>query len=427
MDFNAKTIIKWLCGIGVLFVFLFLSAELLEKDIALSLFLLIGLGFGYVESRSEIGIASGYMDFFITGSRTRLYGLLLLFGVGMLATLGIHFQAAMNGAGPQFQTSSSQAVIPGTSAVSPVNIGLILGSFLFGVGMTISKGCGLGTLRNIGQGQMRFLWTLFFLFVGTIPGQFVKYFLDQSALHKVSIQLYLPSHLGYSGTAILIMALLMLLALAARTYERNRRKENTHQPVESKNVPTSESDEDEPAPIISKPFITHLFKTEWARLISVGLITLLLILALVVTGEKLSVTKPLLYPALALFQNLGVTFSHAAFEEPMTVVRNGLVNNKDTVQNVAIIFGALIYSLTSGGFSFSWTMKWRESGYFMLGGFLMGFGAVLAGGCIVGALYSGIVNFSLSGWVVFASMSAGIYLATKVFAGKVHTLSKAEE
>ena len=177
MTINAKKLSKWFLGLGILIGFVLFSLNLFENNVAIALFLLIGLGLGYVESRSEIGIASGYMDFFITGSRKRLYGLLLLFGVGTLATLGIHFQAAINGAVPEFQASSSQTIIPGTSAVSPVNFGLVLGSFLFGVGLSINEGCGLGTLRNIGQGQLRYVWTLLFIFIGTIPGQFVKYFL----------------------------------------------------------------------------------------------------------------------------------------------------------------------------------------------------------------------------------------------------------
>lgn len=415
-------IVKGLLGIGVLVFFVLLSRELMDQKTSLGLFLLIGLGLGYIESRSEIGIASGYVDFFITGSRTRLYGLLLLFGVGTLATIGIHFQAAMNGAVPDFQASSTQSIIPGTGAVTPVNFGLVLGAFLFGVGLAISEGCGLGTLRNIGQGKMHYVWTLLFILIGTIPGQMVKYFLDQSTVHEYNVQVYLPDFLGYTGTALLIMGLLLTLALFARKYERERRKEDTHQPADSHNLPEEKKGGEALAPISSKQFLKHLFKTEWARLFSVGLITLLLVLALVVTGEKLAVTQPLLYPAITLFQTIGFSFDYAAFEEPMSVVRNGLAHNTNTLQNFGVIFGALIYSLTSGRFSFSWSMKAKESGHYMLGGLLMGFGAVLASGCIVGALYSGIVNFSLSGWVVFAAMSLGIYVTVKVLNGKIKTI-----
>lgn len=420
---RALNITKWLAGIFLIILFFVLSRTLINQNLTLGLFLLIGLGLGYIESRSEIGIASGYTDFFIRGSRTRLYGLLLLFGAGALGAVGIHFQAAESGAVPAYLAEGSQAVIPGTTAVSPINFGLILGSFLFGVGLTINEGCGLGTLRNIGQGKMRYGWTLLFLLIGTIPGQFVKYHLDQSVIHEYNIQVYLPDILGYGGTVIFTIVVLFILAALARTYETNRREQGTYLETKARNLDEpDQGDHKKPIPIFSKEFFSHLFKTEWPRLISVGLITIFLLYGLSLTGQKLAVTRPLVNPAVALFQNLGISFDSQAFSEPLSVVENGLLNDANTLQNFGIFIGAAMYALTSTKFSFSWEMKWKESGWYMLSGFLMGFGAVLASGCIVGALYSGIVNFSLSGWVVFISMSLGIWVSAKLFSGRVGTI-----
>lgn len=418
---------KWLTG-AALFVSIFVySREQLQEDFSIGIFLLIGLGLGYVESRSEIGIATGYTDFFIRGSYTRLYGLLLLFGAGSLGAIGLHYRAAVNGAVVAYQAADSQATIPGTAAVSPVNFGLILGAFLFGVGLAINQGCGLGTLRNIGQGKLRYLWTLFFLFMGTIPGQWVKYMLDQSTIHTYNVQVYLPDVLGYDGTIIVTVLIIFVLALTARHYEMKRREQGTYKETESKNVKFAVDDEIKPIPTFSKQFLIHIFKTEWPRLISVGFITLFLFYALGLTGEKLAVTRPLVYPAVALFQKIGFSFNHPAFSEPLSVVQNGLLNNTNNMQNFGIVFGAAIYALTSGKFSFSWTATRQELGWFMLSGLLMGFGAVLASGCIVGALYSGIVNFSLSGWVVFAAMSLGIWLAVKLLNGRISTIPKVDQ
>ncbi len=44
----------------------------------------------------------------------------------------------------------------------------------------------------------------------------------------------------------------------------------------------------------------------------------------------------------------------------------------------------------------------------------MGFGTRLANGCNVGALYTPIANFSLSGWVFFAVLVIGGILGNKV-------------
>lgn len=417
---NPVKAMKWLIGIAVGGLFFIYGGRLLSQELKLGLFLFIGWTLGYVESRSEVGIASGYTDFFITGSRTRLYGLLLLFGAGSLGAIVVHFFAAQTGAVPQHLATESQAVIPGTSVVNPVNFGLILGSFLFGVGLTLNQGCGLGTLRNTGQGKMRYLWTLLFLLIGTIPGQLVKFRLDQSVLHQYSIQLYLPDLFGYVGTGLFIIGMLLVLALLARKYEMRRRKKDTYTETESANLP--KSDTSKPTPILSERMFSNVFKSKWARLISVGLITLCLLLALTLTGEALVVTRPLINPAVGLFQTLGFNFDNPAFDQIVTTVNEGLHNDYSTQQNLGIILGASIYSLTSTQFSVSWKTSGKETFMSMVSGVLMGSGAVLASGCIVGALYSGIVNFSLSGWVVFASMSLGIGVTVKLMNGKISTI-----
>lgn len=71
--------------------------------------------------------------------------------------------------------------------------------------------------------------------------------------------------------------------------------------------------------------------------------------------------------------------------------------------------------------------KLKEVGLYICSGLLMGFGVILASGCIVGALYSGIVNFSLSGWIVFLSMSMGIWLTVKMMNGVVSTIPAIEK
>ena len=50
------------------------------------------------------------------------------------------------------------------------------------------------------------------------------------------------------------------------------------------------------------------------------------------------------------------------------------------------------------------------------GGLLMGYGARLAGGCNVGALFSGIASLSLSGWVFAAFLLVGAWIGSKLLA-----------
>ena len=52
----------------------------------------------------------------------------------------------------------------------------------------------------------------------------------------------------------------------------------------------------------------------------------------------------------------------------------------------------------------------------ILGGLLMGYGARLAGGCNIGALFSGIASLSLSGWVFAVFLLAGAWIGSKLLA-----------
>ncbi|WP_161879353.1 YeeE/YedE thiosulfate transporter family protein [Alkalibacterium sp. MB6] len=426
METNHKgTIIKVVLGILLLLGALYYARILFSQETTLAIFILSGLGLGYIVTRSEVGMATGFMDFFINGNRKRLYGLLMLFGIGACVVAIIHFQTALSGAVPQYVSDGSQQTIPGTSAVSPINFGLILGTFLFGVGLSLNKGCGLGTLRNIGYGKMRHMWTLVFILIGTLLGQRLTYQLDYSAIHQYEVQLYLPLELGYIGTVLLILVVLSVIAFFARRYEKKHGpKDKINDITFPKLTPTKDNVSQ---PLLSSSLLTTLFVRRWSRLVSVILITILLTLFLLSTGEPFEVTSPLVYPAVWLSELIGVNQVHPAFGDVREALSSGLFNHPNTLFNLGIILGAAIYGLTSGRFNFVWEMKWKESGYFALSGLLMGSGAVLASGCIVGALYSGIVNLSLSGWVVFASMSLGMYVTVKIMKGRISTITKMAE
>ncbi len=90
-----------------------------------------------------------------------------------------------------------------------------------------------------------------------------------------------------------------------------------------------------------------------------------------------------------------------------------------SVQNFGIIVGAIIYLLTAGKFKDAFLTEWdislKDAFLFALGGIFMGFGTRLANGCNVGALYTPIANFSLSGWVFLIFMTAGGVISNKLF------------
>ena len=73
--------------------------------------------------------------------------------------------------------------------------------------------------------------------------------------------------------------------------------------------------------------------------------------------------------------------------------------DKISVMDFGIMIGALVASAAAGAFVLHRRIPWRLAVGAVLGGILMGIGARFAGGCNIGAYFSGIASFSLHGWL----------------------------
>ncbi len=95
-------------------------------------------------------------------------------------------------------------------------------------------------------------------------------------------------------------------------------------------------------------------------------------------------------------------------------LEKGLLQHPDSWRNIGIIVGALMASLLASGFKIKKIKSYRQVLAAMIGGLLMGYGARLALGCNIGALYSGLASLSLSGWVFAVGMFAGAVVGSKL-------------
>lgn len=73
----------------------------------------------------------------------------------------------------------------------------------------------------------------------------------------------------------------------------------------------------------------------------------------------------------------------------------------------ATFVGALIGALIGGDFKFEGFKTENKLGHYLTGAILMGFGAVLAGGCTVGAGMTGGAIFALTAWLTLISIWLG--------------------
>jgi uncharacterized membrane protein YedE/YeeE len=92
----------------------------------------------------------------------------------------------------------------------------------------------------------------------------------------------------------------------------------------------------------------------------------------------------------------------------------GILNHTGSWRNIGIIFGALFATLMASGFKFKKIKSWRQVLAAVLGGLMMGYGARIAAGCNIGALFSGIASLSLSGWVFAVFMFGGAIIGSKL-------------
>lgn len=92
----------------------------------------------------------------------------------------------------------------------------------------------------------------------------------------------------------------------------------------------------------------------------------------------------------------------------------GILEHAGTWRNLGIIFGALATALLASGFKIKKIKSKKQIFAAIIGGTLMGYGARVAYGCNIGALFSGIASLSLSGWVFAVAMFMGAVVGSKL-------------
>ncbi|HSQ89598.1 MAG TPA: YeeE/YedE family protein [Romboutsia sp.] len=388
-----------------------------NKNYALGLHLVIGLTIGYVMQRSRFGFAGGIRKIYLTGDSSLTKALLFMFSITLIVTAVIHYGHALNGADVYYRAvESGAAVIPGSDYVEPANLATIIGGILFGIGMMLGGGCASGTLTDAGEGEGRGLIVLFFFSTGALWGAHDMPWWKGSIFFEIHKQLYLPDVFGYLGTIIISLLGFLAMYIIAKKYENKRKKEGTFT-HETYAQWEQELPEAKDYKFFSQETYHKFFVKRWSFYTGAVCLMIMFTAILTTTGTSWGVTAIFAQWAGWFYDSLLGIIDISTwpwFEGRMETMKAGFFNDPGSMRNAGILLGATLSLLLAGKFSFKRNFKLRDIIFYAIGGLMMGYGARIALGCNIGALYSGISNMSLSGWVFLPSLVTGGILGVKL-------------
>src|SRR5476651_213758 len=147
-------------GIDRLFLALALIATailvalvLLDGQPASAALILGGFGLGIAFLKVEFSYTASWRRFLTRGEAGGLLGGLIVIAITALAVVPL--AAIKQNFG---------------GAIAPLGPSLLIGAFVFGIGMQLANGCGSGTLYTVGGGSGRMLFALAFFIIGSFFG-----------------------------------------------------------------------------------------------------------------------------------------------------------------------------------------------------------------------------------------------------------------
>jgi len=374
---------------GLALVLLLGGMSYIASTVAVHQAVLYGLGaaLGLVLFHAAFGFASTWRVFLADGRGAGLRAQMLMLALATAIFLPVLSQGTFFG----------QSV---GGALAPFGVSVLVGAFLFGIGMQLGGGCASGTLYTVGGGSGRMIVTLIFFIVGSLLGTaHLPWWLGTPNLGTIS----LLDELGLPGALALQLALFALIAAATVVVERRRHGRLSHGGA---GLPGNSG---------GRGFSARLWRGPWPLLMGGVALALLNVATLALAGHPWTVSFGYALWGAKAATALGVDVASWEFwtwPGPQRFLAGGLFAQSTSVMNFGIIVGAFLAAGLAGKFGPLRRLDWGSVTAAAVGGILMGYGARLAFGCNVGAYFSGIASGSLHGWLWFVAALVGTYIGT---------------
>jgi hypothetical protein len=266
-------------------------------------------------------------------------------------------------------------------SIAPIGVSLVVGAFVFGIGMQLANGCGSGTLYTAGGGSGRMLVTLALFIVGSVFGSLsLPAFLRLGGIDPVLAGDYFGPWGGLLVTLASIAAAAALVIAIAR-----RRNASTTIP----------------------PYF----------LLGSIVIALLMIGTFFAAGHPWSVTFGYTVWGAKLATLAGFDLTRYEFWQwpgPSFALKDSVLGDTASLTNFGMLFGAMATAALSRPFARGPWPPFRSLLAAGIGGLLMGWGARLGFGCNIGAFVGGVASGSLHGWIWFIAALGGCTVGIKL-------------
>ena len=297
----------------------------------------------------------------------------------------------------QFLPDTSGESLPPGAHIGPVSWPLIVAAFAFGLGMSLSGACISGHLYRLGQGYLRAIPALFGSAIGFGLGFLSWNWLYLNAISE-SPTIWLPHYIGYAGSLILTLGVLLLIAYIALKFGKNS------EPFRA----------DTTAFVSISHSLKRLLNERWSPIATGALVGVIGVVAYL-RIEPLGVTRQISTSARTWMTNRAIgpdtIFGLDRMAGCIAVVSETITNNGWLI--LGIVGASLAAAIAGNRFKIS-RLTPRNTATALIGGVLLGWGSMISLGCTIGVLLSGTQAFALSGWVFFIFTLLGTWVGIKL-------------
>src|SRR5215212_5679935 len=179
----------------------------LDGQLASAMLVILGFALGVAFLKAEFSFTAGWRRFLVKGEAGGLLSVLLLIAIASIVVVPV------------------AALLPGFGgAIAPIGSSLVIGAFVFGIGMQLANGCGSGTLYTAGGGSGRMLIAPALFIVGSVIGSLhLPAFLALGGVDPILASNYFGPWGGLAVTLASIAAAAFVIVAIARARGANFR------------------------------------------------------------------------------------------------------------------------------------------------------------------------------------------------------------